>query len=110
MAAIHWDRHLVELIRRTATDLPSDVEAALKRAWRREVRGGQGAWALQSILDGVPTAPKETGVLWITMPATTAAMAGNPSPASNGTHTAAGVPKPAEPSMNDPKSHAMMIT
>lgn len=61
MAAIHWDRHLVELIRRTATDLPSDVEAALKRAWRREVRGGQGAWALQSILDGVRLA-RQTGV------------------------------------------------
>ena len=58
---------------------------------------------------GVPTAPKETGVLWITMPATTAAIAGNPSPAKSGTQTAAGVPNPAAPSMNEPKSQATTI-
>lgn len=40
----------------------------------------------------------------------TAAMAGKPSPASNGTATAAGVPKPAEPSIKVPNSHAMIMT
>ena len=44
------------------------------------------------------------------IPAMTAAMPGNPRPTSRGTATAAGVPKPAEPSMNDPNSHATMIT
>ena len=34
----------------------------------------------------------------------------NPSPTSNGTATAAGVPNPAEPSMNAPKSHAITMT
>ena len=55
-------------------------------------------------------APKETGVLWMIIPATTAAMAGKPSPTIKGTATAAGVPKPAEPSINEPNSQAMMMT
>ena len=59
---------------------------------------------------GVPAAPKLTGVLWMIMPAMTAAMPGNPSPTSSGTATAAGVPNPAEPSMNEPNSQATMIT
>ena len=59
---------------------------------------------------GVPTAPNETGVHWIIIPATTAASAGKPKATKSGTHTAAGVPKPAEPSMNEPNSHAMMMT
>ena len=49
-------------------------------------------------------APKDTGVLWMIMPATTAAIAGKPSPTISGTATAAGVPNPAEPSMNEPNS------
>ena len=44
------------------------------------------------------------------MPATTAAIAGNPRPTINGTATAAGVPKPADPSINDPKSQAIIMT
>ena len=46
----------------------------------------------------------------MSIPATTAAIAGNPSPTINGTATAAGVPKPAEPSMNEPNSQAITIT
>ncbi len=59
---------------------------------------------------GVPTAPKDTGVLWMIIPAMTAAMPGKPRPTRSGTATAAGVPKPAAPSMKDPNSQAMMIT
>ena len=44
------------------------------------------------------------------MPQTTAGRAGKRSPIKSGTATAAGVPKPAAPSMNDPKSHATMMT
>ena len=58
----------------------------------------------------MPSAPKLTGVLWMIMPAVTAAMPGNPRPTSSGTATAAGVPNPAEPSMKAPNSQAMMIT
>ena len=59
---------------------------------------------------GVPAEPKETGVLWISIPATTAASGGKPRPTRSGTATAAGVPKPEEPSMNAPKSQAIRIT
>ena len=58
----------------------------------------------------MPAAPNVTGVLWMIIPDITAAMPGNPRPTSNGTATAAGVPNPADPSMNEPKSQAMMIT
>ena len=40
---------------------------------------------------GVPTALKETGVLWMIIPDTTAAIAGKPKPTIKGTVTAAGV-------------------
>ena len=59
---------------------------------------------------GVPAAPKLTGVLWMIMPAVTAAIPGKPNPTSNGTATAAGVPNPADPSMNEPNNQAMMMT
>ena len=59
---------------------------------------------------GVPTAPKETGVLWMIIPDMTAAIAGKPRATSRGTATAAGVPNPAAPSMKEPNNQAMMIT
>ncbi len=58
---------------------------------------------------GVPTAPKLTGVLWMTSPTITAAMAGKPRASISGATTAAGVPKPEAPSMKLPKSQPMMI-
>ena len=48
---------------------------------------------------GVPTAPKETGVLWIIIPISTAANAGKPMATSKGAAIAAGVPKPEAPSI-----------
>jgi len=45
-----WARHLLELIRRTSTDLPSDVEAALRRAQTREKKGSHAWWVLASAL------------------------------------------------------------
>ena len=59
---------------------------------------------------GVPTAPKLTGVDWMMRPARTAAIAGKPRASKSGATTAAGVPKPAAPSMKEPKSQAMMMT
>ena len=59
---------------------------------------------------GVPTAPKLTGVLWMMSVVMTAASAGNPSARSSGPATAAGVPKPAAPSIKDPNNQATMMT
>ena len=44
------------------------------------------------------------------IPDTTAESGGNPSPTINGTATAAGVPKPAEPSIKVPNSQAITMT
>ena len=44
------------------------------------------------------------------IPAVTAAIPGKPSPTSSGTATAAGVPNPDAPSINEPNSQAIMIT
>jgi hypothetical protein len=49
-------------------------------------------------------------VLCIIIPSITAAAAGNPRATRSGPATAAGVPKPAAPSMNDPNNHARMTT
>ena len=45
--------HFVELIRRTATDLPRDVEAALRAARDREAPGTPAAAILDTILENV---------------------------------------------------------
>lgn len=44
---------LCELIRRTAADLPRDVEAVLRAARRREKPQSSARWALDTILDNV---------------------------------------------------------
>ena len=41
---------------------------------------------------------------------TTAAIAGNPSPTNNGPTTAAGLPNPADPSINEPNNQAIIMT
>ena len=49
-------RAFVELIRRAATDLPADVEAALRTAQAREEPGSAAAGALETILENVALA------------------------------------------------------
>jgi len=44
---------ILELIRRTSTDLPSDVEAGLRRAQEQEINGSAARGALASILRNV---------------------------------------------------------
>ena len=51
-----WDENLLELIRRTATDLPSDVEAGIRRALRQEKKGSRAAWVLQKTLENAALA------------------------------------------------------
>jgi fumarate hydratase class I len=48
--------HFVELIRRTSTDLPADVEAALRRSREAEAAGSAARGALDSILENVALA------------------------------------------------------
>ena len=45
--------HFVELIRRTSTDLPADMEKALKEAREREAPGSAAQGALDTILENV---------------------------------------------------------
>ncbi len=45
--------HFIELIRRTSTDLPADIEAALRRAREEEDAGSAAQSALDAILENV---------------------------------------------------------
>jgi fumarate hydratase class I len=51
---------LVELIRRTSSDLPSDVEGALQEAREREVAGSAAQGALDTILENVAMARRDS--------------------------------------------------
>jgi len=46
-----WEKNLLELIRRTSSDLPNDVENALRKALRQEKKDSQAHWALSRMLD-----------------------------------------------------------
>lgn len=47
------EKSLFELIRRTSTDLPADVEAAIRRALAKERKGSRAAWVIGSILENI---------------------------------------------------------
>lgn len=55
-----WEKNLLELIRRTATDLPRDVEAALRQALKREQTGSSAAWTLAGILENTARARRQS--------------------------------------------------
>ena len=59
---------------------------------------------------GVPAAPKLTAVEFAIKARTTDKNGVNPKLTRRGAVKAAGVPKPATPSINEPKSQAMIIT
>lgn len=59
----YWENNLLDLIRRTATDLPADVEQALRHACRQEAKDTHGRWALRTILDTVELSRKEDSPL-----------------------------------------------
>ena len=56
----HWEKNLFELIRRTSTDLPADVEQALRRALAGEKKGRRAAWALESMLSNAELARRKS--------------------------------------------------
>ncbi len=61
--AKRWEKNIFELVRRTATDLPKDVELALKRALKKEKKGSRAHWALHSVLENVALARKKDAPL-----------------------------------------------
>jgi len=54
-----WKDGLTELIRRAATDLPGDVEDAMRRALAHEEAGSRAAFMLDSLLQNVALARQE---------------------------------------------------
>ena len=48
-----WEKNILELVRRTSTDLPADVELGLRGALRRERKGSHAWWALSQILQSI---------------------------------------------------------
>ena len=56
MRSSHWEKNLFELIRRTSTDLPSDIELGLRRALKREQRDSRAWWTLATILKNIDIA------------------------------------------------------
>jgi fumarate hydratase, class I len=70
MRQSHWEKNLFELIRRTSTDLPTDVESCIRRALQDEKKGSNAWWSLQAMIRNAELARKtgrplcqDTGVL-----------------------------------------------
>ncbi len=51
MSKKKFEKNLLELIRRTSTDLPRDVEKALRAALEKENKGSMAYWALSTMLE-----------------------------------------------------------
>ena len=58
MRKAYLEKNIFELIRRTSTDLPVDVESSIRRALRLEKKGTRASWVLESILENVAVARK----------------------------------------------------
>ncbi len=54
------EQHLLELIRRASTDLPPDIEKALRDGHRREVQGSPAKGAFKTILSSVELSRNES--------------------------------------------------
>jgi len=48
-----WEKNILELIRRTSTDLPADVELGLRGALKRERKGSHAWWVLSQVLQSI---------------------------------------------------------
>ena len=64
---------------------------------------------VKAVDTGVPTAPKETAVESKINATVAAARGGNPRLTKSGAASAAGVPKPAAPSINEPNIQQMIM-
>lgn len=54
----YWEKNLFELIRKTSTDLPQDVEAGIRKALKAEKNGSVAYTVLSSILESARLARK----------------------------------------------------
>ncbi|MBI3986567.1 MAG: fumarate hydratase [Lentisphaerae bacterium] len=57
------EEHLLELIRRTSTDLPGDVERVLRRQRRREQPASAARWAMDMVLENIRLARQHAAPL-----------------------------------------------
>jgi fumarate hydratase class I len=55
-----WEKNLLELIRRTSTDLPSDVESVLRRALAKARKASLAGWALDTMLQSAVVSRAES--------------------------------------------------
>ncbi len=60
MKRAHWEKNLVELIRRTSTDLPADVEQAIRKGLRREKKGTNAYDFLTMMLENAAIARRDS--------------------------------------------------
>ncbi|MBL7077225.1 MAG: fumarate hydratase [Kiritimatiellae bacterium] len=60
MKKAHWEKNLVELIRRTSTDLPADVEQAIRKGLRREKKGTNAHDFLSMMLENAAMARRDS--------------------------------------------------
>jgi fumarate hydratase class I len=60
MAAKTLEDHLFELIRRTSTDMPPDIEKALRAGYRREEAGSPAKTAFKTMLSSLELSRKES--------------------------------------------------
>ena len=58
-----FEKSILELIRKTSTDLPADVEAGIRKALPKEKKGTHAWWVLTSILENVAIARKKDAPL-----------------------------------------------
>ncbi|MDP6490878.1 MAG: fumarate hydratase [Kiritimatiellia bacterium] len=60
MKKAHWEKNLVELIRRTSTDLPADVEQSIRKGLRREKKGTSAHDFLTMMLENAAMARRDS--------------------------------------------------
>jgi fumarate hydratase class I len=63
MSQALFEKNLFELIRRTAVDLPADVESALRRGLVGERKGSLGAWVIETVLQNARLAREKDAPL-----------------------------------------------
>jgi fumarate hydratase class I len=60
MKKAHWEKNLVELIRRTSTDLPADVEQSIRKGLRREKKGTSAHDFMTMMLENAAMARRDS--------------------------------------------------
>jgi hypothetical protein len=101
-------RYAGVMIENSASWRPAIAESARVVAWVSWP--SIGASRPPSVVIGMPSEPKATGVVLARRPSVAAVIGGKPRPASIDAVIATGAPKPAIPSISAPKQKATRIT